>query len=166
MVKMEKIEKEELKEVNKKLNKKLNKGVSEFKEFIAKGNVVDLAVGVIVGGAFGEIVTSLVNDILMPIIGLIIGGINFSSLSIEVADAKIMYGSFIQQIVDFLIISVCIFAFVKIINKLTIQKEKAKEEEKEVKKSDEVMLLEEIRDLLKENKEKEIKIEEKTEILK
>ena len=77
----------------------------EFKEFIAKGNVIDLAVGVIIGGAFGKIVTSLVDDILMPIIGIIIGGIDFSNLSIDFLDAKIMYGSFIQQIIDFLIVA-------------------------------------------------------------
>ncbi len=112
-----------------------------------KGDVIELSVGVIIGGAFGKIVTSLVNDILMPIIGIIIGGINFSNLSIDVLDAKIMYGSFIQQILDFLIISLCIFIFVKIVNRFT-KKKKIKEEEP--KKSDEAILLEEIRDLLKE----------------
>jgi large conductance mechanosensitive channel len=142
---MKKVEKENLEKVN----KKLNKGVSEFKEFIMRGDVVDLAVGVIVGGAFSKIVTSLVNDILMPIIGILIGGIDFSNLSLEFADAKIMYGSFIQQIIDFLIISLCIFAFIKIIGKFT--KKKGNEEvAEEVKKSDEVIILEEIRDLLKE----------------
>ena len=129
---------------------KINKNISEFKEFIMRGDVVDLAVGVIIGGAFGKIVTSLVNDILMPIIGIIIGGINFTNLSIQVADAKIMYGSFLQQIIDFLIISLCIFVFIKIIGKFTKKKEDVKEEVEEVKKSDEVMLLEEIRDILKE----------------
>lgn len=149
---------EKIKDVNKKIGKKLNKGMSEFKEFIMKGNVVDLAVGVIVGGAFGKIVTSLVNDILMPIIGMIIGGIDFTSLSIKIADAQIMYGSFIQQVVDFLIVSACIFMFVKLINRLTRKKETAEEVKEEVveeKKSDEVLLLEEIRDLLKkQNKSK------------
>lgn len=149
---------EKIKDVNKKIGKKLNKGMSEFKEFIMKGNVVDLAVGVIVGGAFGKIVTSLVNDILMPIIGMIIGGIDFTSLSIKIADAQIMYGSFIQQVVDFLIVSACIFMFVKLINRLTRKKEKVEEVKEEVieeKKSDEVLLLEEIRDLLKkQNKSK------------
>ncbi len=149
---MKKVEKEKIKEVNEEANKKIKKGISEFKEFIMKGNVVDLAVGVIVGGAFGKIVTSLVNDILMPIIGVIIGGIDFSNLSINVADAKIMYGSFIQQIIDFLIISLCVFIFVKIINRCTMIKGK-KEEEKEIEeveeeKREEVVLLEEIRDLL------------------
>lgn len=149
---------EKIKDVNKKIGKKLNKGMSEFKEFIMKGNVVDLAVGVIIGGAFGKIVTSLVNDILMPIIGMVIGGIDFTSLSIKIADAQIMYGSFIQQVVDFLIVSACIFMFVKLINRLTRKKGKAEEVKEEIveeKKSDEVLLLEEIRDLLKkQNKSK------------
>lgn len=128
--------------------------LKEFKEFISRGNVVDLAVGVIMGGAFGKIVTSLVNDIIMPLIGIILGGINFSSLSITIKDSKILYGSFIQNIVDFLIVAACIFLFVKIINKLNnLHKKKEKEEKKEeVKKNDEVLLLEEIRDLLKKEK--------------
>ncbi len=148
---MKKIDKKELKRVN----EKIGKGASEFKQFIMKGNVIDLAVGVIVGGAFGKIVTSLVNDILMPVIGIIIGGIDFSNLSIDIADAKIMYGSFIQQIIDFLIISLCVFLFVKIIGKFEKKYKKEKVVE-EVKKSDEVLLLEEIRDLLKENKEEKL----------
>ena len=148
---MKKIDKKELKRVN----EKIGKGASEFKQFIMKGNVIDLAVGVIVGGAFGKIVTSLVNDILMPVIGIIIGGIDFSNLSIDIADAKIMYGSFIQQIIDFLIISLCVFLFVKIIGKFEKKYKKEKVVE-DVKKSDEVLLLEEIRDLLKENKEEKL----------
>ena len=142
-----------MKKVDKELNKKLNKGVSEFKEFIMQGNVVDLAVGVIVGGAFGKIVTSLVDDILMPIIGIIIGGIDFTNLSLTVVDAKIMYGSFIQQVIDFLIISLCIFLFVKFISKFTKKEEKKEEVIAQVKKSEEAKLLEEIRDLLKDRKE-------------
>ena len=144
-----------MKKVKEEKLKKVNKGISEFKEFITRGDVVELAVGVIIGGAFGKIVTSLVNDILMPIIGILIGGIDFSNLSINVADAKIMYGSFIQQIIDFLIIAFCIFVFIKIIGTFTKKKEEEIQEKKEeVKKSDEVMLLEEIRDLLKINIEK------------
>ena len=142
-----------MKNVDKELNKKLNKGVSEFKEFIMQGNVVDLAVGVIVGGAFGKIVTSLVDDILMPIIGIIIGGIDFTNLSLTVVDAKIMYGSFIQQVIDFLIISLCIFLFVKFISKFTKKEEKKEEVIAQVKKSEEAKLLEEIRDLIKDRKE-------------
>ena len=77
----------------------------EFKKFISKGNVVDLAVGVIIGGAFGKIVSSLVNDILMPIIGVIIGGVDFSGLVLKIGDAKIAYGLFIQNVIDFIIIA-------------------------------------------------------------
>ncbi len=126
----------------------MKKNIEEFKKFIARGNVIDLAVGVIIGGAFSSIVTSLVNNILTPIIGLVLGGVDFSSLSLTFRDTKIEYGAFIQSIIDFLIIAICIFTIVKIINK--IMHIKKKEEEKVVpKKSDEVLLLEEIRDLLK-----------------
>lgn len=128
---------------------KLGKGASEFKEFITRGNVLDLAVGVIIGGAFGKIVSSLVDDILMPIVGSLIGGLDFTSLSIKIGDARIMYGSFIQQVVDFLIIALCIFFIVKLTSKFT-----KKKEEEAPKKADEVVLLEEIRDLLKETKKK------------
>ena len=129
--------------------------IKEFKEFISRGNVVDLAVGVIMGGAFGKIVTSLVNDLIMPLVGVIIGGINFTTLSITVKDSKIMYGNFIQNVVDFLIVALCIFFMVKLVNKLNdLHKKKEEKEEvkEEVKKSDEVLLLEEIRDLLKKEK--------------
>lgn len=128
----------------------MKKILKEFKEFIARGNVVDLAVGVIVGSAFGKIVTSLVNDILMPIIGVILGGIDFTNLTLKFNDATIYYGNFIQNVIDFLIVAFCIFIFVKAINAIT-EKAKKKEEKKEKTpvKSDEVILLEEIRDLLK-----------------
>lgn len=124
--------------------------LKEFKEFISKGNVLDLAVGVVIGGAFSSIVTSLVNDIIMPLVGIIIGGINFKGLVLKVADAEILYGSFIQNVINFLIIAACIFTSIKIINKFN----RKKEEPKEVKpvKSADIILLEEIRDLLKENK--------------
>lgn len=134
----------------------MKKIVKEFKEFISRGNVVDLAVGVIVGGAFSKIVTSLVNDILMPFIGIILGGINFRSLSINIGDANIMCGSFVQNIIDFLIIASCVFALVKLINKLS-RKEKKEEVKQAPKKSDDIVLLEEIRDLLKENKKSAVK---------
>lgn len=130
--------------------------IKEFKEFISRGNVIDLAVGVIMGGAFGKIVTSLVNDIIMPLVGAIIGGINFTDLSIKIKDSNIMYGNFIQNIVDFLIIAVCIFIMVKLVNKLNDlakkKEEEKKEEIQEIKKTEEVLLLEEIRDLLKKEK--------------
>lgn len=127
-----------------------NKMIKEFKKFIARGNVIDLAVGVIVGGAFSTIVSSLVDNILMPIIGVLTGGIDFSQgLTIQFKDAIINYGAFLQSVLDFLIIAFCIFLMVKAINKL-LPKEEKKEEKP--KKSDEVLLLEEIRDLLKNEK--------------
>ncbi|MBE6144353.1 MAG: large-conductance mechanosensitive channel protein MscL [Firmicutes bacterium] len=128
--------------------------LKEFKEFISRGNVIDLAVGVIIGGAFGKIVTSLVNDVLMPLIGIILGGLDFTNLSLTIKDASINYGMFIQNIIDFLIVSACIFVMIKFINKFSKKEEAKKEETKkeEIKKSDEVVLLEEIRDLLKKSK--------------
>ena len=111
--------------------------LKEFKEFAFKGNVIDLAVGVIIGGAFGKIVTSLVNDLIMPIIGVILGGINFENLKLVIRpasngmeEAAIKYGAFIQSVVDFLIIAVCIFLFVKLANTLTRKKEEEKKPEK------------------------------------
>ena len=127
--------------------KKISKGASEFKTFISRGNAVDMAVGVIIGGAFGKIVTSLVNDVLMPVIGVFLGGLDFSDLSIKVGDATIKYGSFIQTIVDFLIVAFCIFMIVKLFE--SFKKKKEEETEEAPKKSDEALLLEEIRDLLK-----------------
>lgn len=129
--------------------------LKEFKTFIARGNVLDLAVGVVVGGAFGKIVTSLVDDIIMPLVGLLMGGLDFSNLSIKVGNAKIMYGSFIQNVVDFLIVAFCIFIMVKAVNKITKKIDAKKEKDKkaeEAKKADNIILLEEIRDLLKKAK--------------
>ena len=134
------------KEMGKKIVKK---ELSEFKKFVSRGNVVDMAVGVIVGGAFGKIVTSLVNDILMPLIGTILGGLDFSNLSIKINDATIAYGAFIQSVVDFLIIAFCIFMMVKLFEKFKFEEKKEEVKEEVPKKSDEVVLLEEIRDLLK-----------------
>ncbi len=130
--------------------------VSEFKDFIMKGNIIDMAVGVIIGGAFGKIVTSLVDNILMPIIGVIIGGVNFSALSVKIGSAVIAYGAFMQNVIDFLIIALCIFAFIKIMAELSsLHKKKEKEEQPAPPaKSDEVVLLEEIRDLLKDTEKK------------
>ena len=135
--------------------KKVNNFISEFKIFISRGNVIDLAVGVIVGGAFSKIVTSLVNDILTPFIGILIGGKDLSDLSLKIGDANIAYGAFIQNIIDFLIIAFCIFIFIKFINRIFLKSKEEKKEEKKdepPKKSDEVILLEEIRDLLKKQK--------------
>ena len=128
--------------------KKIKGGVSDFKAFISRGNVVDMAVGVIIGAAFGKIVTSIVNDLLMPLIGIVLGGVNFTDLSITIGSAEILYGAFIQTVIDFLIIAFCIFLIVKFFEKFK-KKDEIKEE---IKKSDEALLLEEIRDLLKDKK--------------
>ena len=135
----------------------MKKFISEFKEFISKGNVLDMAVGVIIGSAFSKIVTSLVNDIMMPLIGIIIGGNDFSNLGIKVGNAKIMYGSFLQNVVDFLIVALCLFTVIKVINKF---KKKQEKKETVVVKSEEVLLLSEIRDLLK-KEEKPKKVSKK-----
>ena len=118
----------------------------EFKSFAIRGNVIDLAIGVIIGGAFGKIVTSLVNDLMMPLLGLLLGGLDFSALSFTFVDAEIKYGLFIQSIVNFFIISFTIFLFIRYISKL---KKKDAEEEKAAPDPQEE-LLKEIRDLLKE----------------
>ena len=127
--------------------------LSEFKQFAIKGNMVDMAVGIIIGAAFGKIVSSLVNDVIMPPLGLAIGGVDFSELAIvlqeateEAAAVTIGYGAFLQTIIDFLIIALAIFVAVKVINRM-----KRKEEEKPAeppKPSEEVVLLREIRDSL------------------
>ena len=123
----------------------------DFKKFISKGNIVDMAVGVIIGGAFGKIVTSLVNDIITPAIGIIIGGLNFSNLSIQIGEAKIMYGNFIQTVIDFLIIAICIFSVIRIFERVKNRNKKEEPVPEAPKKSAEVLLLEEIRDLMKNN---------------
>ena len=141
----------------------MSKLIQEFKEFAVKGNAVDMAVGVIIGGAFGKIVSSIVDDIIMPPIGWLIGGVNFSDLkwtlpAVEIpgvtapapAPATINYGNFLQTLLDFIIIAFCVFMMVKGINKLS----KKKEEEPAAPAPDpeptnEEKLLSEIRDLLK-----------------
>ena len=92
--------------------------IAEFKEFIARGNVMDLAVGVIVGGAFSAITTSLINDIIMPLLGIFTGSISFAALSVTIGGAVITYGNFIQAVINFFLVAFCIFWFVKGINKL------------------------------------------------
>jgi len=92
--------------------------LKEFKDFVMRGNVMDLAVAVIIGGAFGKIIASLVNDVLFPLIGLVLGGLNFSELSVTVGDAVVKYGAFIQAIVDFLIIAFVVFLMVRTMNRL------------------------------------------------
>jgi len=118
--------------------------MNEFREFAMKGNVVDLAVGVIIGGAFGKIVASLVGDVVMPLVGVLIGGVNFSALAVKVGSATIKYGSFLQSCVDFLIIAWAIFIAVKLINRL-----KREEPAAPPAPPRQEVLLEEIRDVLK-----------------
>lgn len=136
--------------------------INEFRKFIARGNVLDLAIGVVIGAAFGQITTSLVNDIIMPPLGLLLGGIDFSSMKVvlkaateETAEVAIRYGLLVNAIINFLVISLAIFVFIRTMNKI---QEKAKKEEEALeaqappKKSNEELLLEEIRDILKEKK--------------
>ena len=143
----------------------MGKVINEFKQFAVKGNAVDMAVGVIIGGAFGKIVSSIVNDIIMPPIGWLIGGVNFSDLkftlpAVDIAGlekmepATINYGSFIQTIIDFVIIAFCVFLLVKGINKLARKKEAEPKPETPPAPSKEEQLLTEIRDLLKEQNKK------------
>ncbi|SUT87855.1 large-conductance mechanosensitive channel [Actinobacillus ureae] len=127
--------------------------LKDFREFAVKGNVVDMAVGVIIGGAFGKIVSSLVSDVVMPPIGWLIGGVDFKDLAVEIAPAKegaevvmLKYGAFIQNVFDFLIIAIAVFGMVKVINKL---KKTAEVEAAPAEPSAEEKLLTEIRDLLK-----------------
>ena len=133
--------------------------IKEFKEFAVKGNAIDMAVGVIIGGAFGEIVNSIVNDIIMPPIGWLIGGVNFSDLKvelprvvhegIELAPATINYGSFVQTIINFIIIALCVFMMIKGLAKLKNSKEaEAEAPAAPAEPSNEEKLLTEIRDLL------------------
>lgn len=124
----------------------------EFKSFVMRGNLIDMAVGVIIGGAFGKIVTSLVNDVIMPIFGIILGNIDISSLEYKIGtpiegveQAAIRYGMFLQDVINFLIIAFCIFIFIKIMNKLHKKKEEAPALPKP---SNEEILLAEIRDAL------------------
>jgi large conductance mechanosensitive channel len=133
--------------------------ISEFKEFAVRGNVIDLAVGVVIGGAFGKIVTSMVNDVIMPVIGKLVGGVNFSSLQVvlapasmgpdgkEIAAVALRYGAFIQSIIDFTLVAFAVFLFVKVINKLHRKQESAPEAP--APPSEEVVLLTEIRDALR-----------------
>ena len=123
--------------------------LNDFKAFAFKGNIVDMAVGVIIGSAFGKIVNSLVADIVMPLIGVLIGGTNFTGLAWQVGNANVTYGNFIQTIVEFLIIAFSIFCAISLIGKIFKKRDEEDKEPEAPKKSDEVVLLEEIRDLLK-----------------
>lgn len=141
----------ELKKLKKSI-KKINPVLKEFRDFINRGNVIDLAVGVIIGGAFNKIISSLVNDLIMPVVGIILGGIDFTNLEITIPNffggssaAHLRYGNFIQNIVDFLIVAFCVFIFIRIINKFTAKKEA--EAAKEPTTDEKILtVLEEIRD--------------------
>ncbi len=119
----------------------------EFREFAIKGNVMDLAIGVIIGAAFGKIVASIVEDVVMPLLGVLLGGLNFSDLAIKVGSATLKYGKFLQTCLDFLIIAWAIFLLVKLINRL--KREEPKPAPAPAAPPREEVLLEEIRDLLK-----------------
>ncbi len=120
--------------------------LQEFKDFAVKGNLIDLAIGIVIGAAFGKIVSSFVADVLMPPIGLLMGGVDFSDLSVKLGEANLNYGVFVQTVIDFLIIAFAVFLVVKMVNKVTQKMEEEKEAEGP---SEEVKLLQEIRDLLK-----------------
>ncbi|TMV47329.1 large conductance mechanosensitive channel protein MscL [Paenibacillus mesophilus] len=122
----------------------------EFKSFALKGNVLDLAIGVIIGAAFGKIVTSLVNDILMPILGLLLGGLNFTGLDLTFGDAVIKYGAFLQTVLDFFIVACSIFMMIKLLSKFK-RKEEAKPAAPSAPSKEEILLTE-IRDLLKQQR--------------
>ena len=123
--------------------------LKEFREFAVKGNVVDLAVGVIIGGAFGKIVSSLVADLIMPLVGILIGGVHYEDLVVQVGDAQVTYGKFIENVVDFVVVALVIFLMVKAINHFRC---KAEDEPKAAPPPRQEQLLEEIRDLLKQRK--------------
>lgn len=124
----------------------MKKFVSEFKEFISRGNVLDMAVGVVIGGAFTAIVTALVDNIITPLIGILVGGLDFTGLSVKVGEATIGYGAFIQAVINFLLISFVIFCVIRSFNKLA--KKKEEEPAAPPAPAEDVVLLREIRDLL------------------
>ncbi len=143
----------------------MGKFLNEFKQFAMRGNVLDMAVGVIIGGAFGKIVSSVVDDIIMPPIGWLIGGVNFSDLKVTLPSVEVIageklqaatinYGNFLQTTLDFLIVAFCVFLLIKVVNKVTAKKEEEKPAEapKAPELTQEEKLLAEIRDLLKEQK--------------
>lgn len=131
--------------------KKINPILKEFRDFVNRGNVLDLAVGVIIGGAFNKIISSLVNDLIMPVVGILLGGIDFTNLELTIPNflggssaAHLRYGNFIQNVVDFLIVAFCVFIFIRIINKFTAKKEAEKTEPTTDEKI--LAVLQEIRD--------------------
>lgn len=122
--------------------------IREFKEFISNGNVMSMAVGIIIGGAFTAIVNSLVSDIITPLLGMILGGINFSGISITVGDANLLVGRFIQSIIMFILTALVIFVIMKGFNKFAAKKKEEEEASAPAEPSEEVKLLTEIRDAL------------------
>lgn len=143
----------------------MKKFVEEFQKFALRGNVVDLAVAVVIGGAFGTIVSSLVDNIIMPLVGVLIGGVDFSSLTVSVGEANVAYGVFLQSVLDFVIIAFAIFVAVKLANNLRQKQDEAaaktaeggspgssseelREDQKPVEPTEDIKLLREIRDAL------------------
>ena len=129
----------------------MKKFMSEFKEFIAKGDVMSMAVGIIIGGAFTAIVSSLVNDVITPLLGIIIGGINFTGIVLAVGDAQLMVGNFIQAVITFLLTALVLFSIIKTFNAFKKKEEAPAPVEPPAPPAD-IQLLTEIRDLLKEKK--------------
>ncbi len=127
----------------------MKKFLEEFKAFAMKGNVLDLAVAVVIGAAFGKITTSLVNNIIMPTFGIVLGGIDFTDKSLMVGSAEITYGVFIQSIIEFLVIAFAVFMMVKLLTRLQKKEAEKPQEEKPKEPSEEVVLLREIRDNLR-----------------
>ncbi|MFN3188178.1 MAG: large-conductance mechanosensitive channel protein MscL [Candidatus Paceibacteria bacterium] len=127
----------------------MKKFITEFKAFAMRGNVIDLAVAVIIGAAFGKITTSLVNNIVMPIFGALLGGVDFTDKSFTVGEAVVTYGVFIQSIIEFIIIALAIFVVIKVLTKLHKKEEEKPKESAPKGPSEEVLLLREIRDSLK-----------------
>lgn len=123
--------------------------LNEFKAFAMRGNVIDLAVAVVIGAAFGKITTSLVNNIIMPLFGVILGGVDFTDKAVTVGEANITYGVFLQSILEFVIIAFAIFIVIKVLSRLQKKEEEKVEEEKPKEPSEEIVLLREIRDSLK-----------------
>ena len=124
--------------------------LEEFRKFIMRGNVIDLAVAVIIGAAFGAIITSLVDDIIMPLVGVLMGGVDFSGLSLTVGSATIAYGAFIQTVINFLIIASALFLVIKAMNKASSLRKKEEAAAPPPAPSEDIVLLTEIRDLLRE----------------
>lgn len=144
-----------------KLHKKQPKFVKEFAEFINQGNVIDLAVGVVIGSAFGKIITALVDYIIMPVVGMIIGGVDFSDLYVTVpnwlgdgAGVRLQYGMFIQAVVDFLIVAFCIFIFVKFIKQFKLDFKEEMEDAKDAEPSKEDQMIALLKDIKKNTSKK------------